>query len=322
VDCAANLFEINLWCRMKTALKSSVVVLYVISVLLVMRGLMLAQVEPLAALQNKAGFRLLALTDAGRPTLRVVLPGKAIADSTIEVLVPEHVTALKHGSTAAEHLFLPRAGARAEQIGWRSVGHALEYDLQLPGPIAMLVRAILEEDGIRFQYDFTNRSSNQYDMIYAVTDPRLTGMFHDVRMERTYVHHPDGFDLLASDFPTRLTLPLDQWLPCRVLASFTWPVPTKQIEKRDDGITYYNKARAVDIPLIVTRSDDNKWVVASFSRSPGNVWSNPELTCQHVDPQASLSPQQRLTLEVKMLVMQGSLGDALREATRQRVSLK
>ena len=296
--------------------------LYVISILFLVRGSMLAQVEPLNTLQNKAGLRLLAVTDTGIPTLRVVLPGRAITDRTIEVLIPEHVTAVKQGSTAAEHLFLPRAGTRAERVEWRSVGHALEYDLQLPGPIAMVVRAILEEDGIRFQYEFTNRSSIHYSMIYAVTDPRLTGILHDVRMERTYVHHANGFELMASDFPTRLTLPLDRWLPCRVLASFTWPVPTQRIEKRDDGITYYNKSRAVDIPLIVTQSSDKEWIVASFSRDAGNVWSNPELTCQHVDLQASLSPQHRLMLEVKMLVIRGTLDDALRAATRQRGSLK
>ena len=307
---------------MKAALKSSIVVLYVISILLVVRGLMLTQVEPVNTLQNKAGLRLLAVTDARGPALRVVLPGKAITDRTIEVLVPEHVTALKQGSTTAEHLFLPRAGVPVERIAWRSVRNALEYDLQLPGPIAMNVRAILGEDGIRFQYEFTNRSSIHYNMIYAVTDPRLTGIFHDVRMERTYVHHANGFDLIASDFPARLTLPVDRWLPCRVLASFTWPVPTQRIEKRDDGITYYNKSRALDIPLIVTQSSDKEWVVASFSRDAGNVWSNPELTCQHVDPQAKLSPNQRIILEVKMLVMRGTLEDALGTAIRQRGSLK
>jgi len=308
---------------MKTALqKNFLVILYVIVILFGVKAPTLAQVETPAAIQNNAGLRLLAVADAGRPTLRVVLPGHPIADRTIEVLVPEHVTAVKHGSTAAEHLFLPRAGAPVERIAWRSVGHTLEYDLQLPGPIAMIAHATLEEDGIRFQYELSNRSPIQYDMIYAVTDPRLTGMFHDVRMERTYVHHADGFDLLASDVPVRLTLPLNRWLPCRILASFTWPVPAQRIEKRDDGITYYNKARAVDIPLIVTRSLDNEWVVASFSRAPGNVWSNPELTCQHVDPQASLSSQQRVVLEMKMLVMRGSLQDALREAIRQRGLLK
>jgi len=43
----------------------------------------------------------------------------------------------------------------------------------------------------------------------------------------------------------------------------------------------------VDEPLIVTLSTDRKWIVASFIRATGNVWSNPELTCQHVDPQTS-----------------------------------
>jgi len=109
--------------------------------------------------------------------------------------------------------------------------------------IHMLARATLEGDGVRFCYEFTNRSSTAYDMIYAVTDPRLGGIFHDERLERTYVHHRDGFDLLASETPSRLTMPIKQWLPSRYLASFTWPVPQQRIEVRD-GITHYNKSRA------------------------------------------------------------------------------
>lgn len=280
------------------------------------------QTERLAILQNERGLQLVVVTELQQPALRLVLPGHPQSDRSIEVRVPEHITAVKHGSTAAEQLFLPGRDSVADRVNWRSVGRSLEYERQLPGPIGVVARATLEDDGVRFQYEFTNRSANSYDMIYAVTDPRLTGSFHDVRMERTYVHHANGFDLLASDVPARLSLPLDRWLPSRVLASFTWPVPSQRIEKRDDGITYYNKARPVDVPLIVTRSTDQQWVVASFSRSPGNVWSNPELTCQHVDPQASLSPQQHLTLEVKMLVMRGSLDDALNQAIRQRGSLK
>jgi hypothetical protein len=63
-------------------------------------------------------------------------------------------------------------------------------------------------------------------------------------------------------------------------------------------------------------------VVASFTRQTGNVWSNPELTCQHVDPQTSLSRGQRATLEMKILVLHSSLEDALKRAIRQRESLK
>lgn len=302
--------------------KSGVIVLCLAAGLFARGASARSQVPPPAALQNGRGLQLLVVTERAQPALRVVLPGHPPSDHSIEVLVPEHITALRHGTTAAEHLFLPGPGSSEERPAWRSVGRSLEYELRLSGPIDVVTRATLEDDGVRFQYEFTNRSGNSYDMIYAVTDPRLTGIFHDVRMERTYVHHSDGFELLASDVPARVNLPLDRWLPARVLAPFTWPTSAQRSERRDDGITYYNKARQVDVPLIVTRSTDQQWVVASFSRSPGNVWSNPELTCQHVDPQASLSPQQHLTLEVKMLVMRGSLDDALNQAIRQRGSLK
>jgi hypothetical protein len=157
--------------------------------------------------------------------------------------------------------------------------------------------------------------------LFKSLDPRLTSVFHDVRLERTYVHHADGFDLLASETPSRLTMPLDRWLPARYLASFTWPVPPRLVELRD-GITHYNKSRAVDAPFIATRSEDGQWVVASFTRNTGNVWSNPELTCQHVDPQAALSPGGEAILETKLLVVRGSLDDAFKMAMRQRDSLE
>ena len=108
-------------------------------------------------------------------------------------------------------------------------------------------------------------------MIYAPTDPRLTSIFHDMRLERTYVHHADGFDLLASETPRRLTIPLEQWLPARYLASFTWPVPAQRIERRDDG-SVRQQIPAVDVPFIATVSTDKAWVIASFARTAGNVW--------------------------------------------------
>jgi hypothetical protein len=51
-------------------------------------------------------------------------------------------------------------------------------------------------------------------------------------------------------------------------------------------------------------------------REAGNVWSNSELTCQHVDPQAALPPGQKAILEVKMLALRGSLDDVQRAVVR------
>ena len=275
-----------------------------------------------AGVQNAAGLQLVAAENTVQPRLRIILPGHARSDNAIEVLFPEHVTALKSGSTAVEHLYLSSSATADDRPHWRRVGRSLEYERDLPHEIHLIARATLEDDGVRFHYKFTNRSAVTYAMIYAVTDPRLTSIFHDVRLERTYVHHAGGFDRLASETPDRLTMPIDQWLPARYLASFRWPVPTQRVELREDGITYYNKSRAVDQPFIATVSTDGGWVVASFARETGNVWSNPALTCQHVDPQTSLRPGQQASLEVKILVLHGSLGDALQRAIRQRDSLK
>src|SRR5712692_1239496 len=274
------------------------------------------------SIQNAAGLGLLVAEENAQPTLRIVLPDHPQSDRAIEVIFPEHVTARRQGSASAEHLYLFRPGPQGERPAWRQVGQSLQYEKELPGRVHFLAKATLENDGVRFHYEFTNRSDAAYEMIYAVTDPRLTSIFHDVRLQRTYVHRKDGFDLLAEETPGRLTMPLDQWLPSRYLASFTWPVPPERVEHRGDGITYYIASRAVDEPFIATLSTDRQWVVASFARETGNVWSNPELTCQHVDPETSLPPGQDATLEIKILILRGSLDDALQRVIQQRSSLK
>lgn len=275
-----------------------------------------------ASVQNASGLRLLVASENTQPTLRILLPGHPDGDRAIEVIFPEHVTARRQGSIDGEHLYLFRPGRYGDLPAWRQVGHSLVYEREFKGSVHMLARASLEDDGVLFHYEFVNRSSIGYEMIWAVTDPRLTSIFYDVRLERTYVHHRDGFDLLASETPNRLTMLLNHWLPARYLASFTWPIPSQRIEHREDGITYYNKSRLVDQPLVATLSTDRKWVIASFTRTTGNVWSNPELTCQHVDPQATLAPGGQAVLEVKILILQGSLDDVLQRVIVQRNTLK
>lgn len=271
--------------------------------------------------RNAADLRVLVI-NKNNPTLTILLPGYQDSDRSIEVIFPEHVTAKGHTSSEPEHLYLSSGGKQAGKPVWRQAKDSLEYERDLDGGVHLLARTTVEDDGVLFQYEFQNRSGEAYDMIYAVTDPRLTGMFHDVRLERTYVHHKDGFDLLASETRARLTMPLSQWLPSRYLASFTWPVPTKLVERRSDGITYYNKSRPVDQPMIATVSEDRQWVVASFTRTAGNVWSNPELTCQHVDPETSVEAGQKAATEVKILIFKGTLDDALRKVRQQRSKLR
>jgi hypothetical protein len=56
------------------------------------------------------------------------------------------------------------------------------------------------------------------------------------------------------------------------------PLSLQLVERRQDGIAYYNKLTAVDEPLVAKVSADGTWIVSSFSRTTGNVCSNPELT--------------------------------------------
>lgn len=274
------------------------------------------------AIRNPSGVRLIVAAEDNQPTLRILLPDSADSDHSIYVLFPEHVTVRRRGAPDAEHFYLFRPGRQGQRPLWRAVGNSLQYERDFQPGVHMLARATLEDDGVRFGYEFVNQSRVDYDMIYAVTDPRLTGIFHDVRLERTYVHHKEGFDLLASETPSRLTMPLSQWLPSRYLVSFIWPIPVQRVEHREDGITYYNKSRSVDEPMIATVSTDRQWVIASFSQTTGNVWSNPELTCQHVDPTRSLPAGQKTELEVKMLVLRGSLDEVLAKVREQRRGLK
>ena len=272
----------------------------------------------LPSLTRADGLRLLVSTTSRSPVLLIVLPGRSESEHAVEVVFPEHVTARTTAGAEPEHLYLSQTG---EPPVWRRVGNSIEYDRDLPKSVHMLARATLTDDGVLFHYEFTNHSKTPYDMIYAVTDPRMKSEFRDVRLERTYVHHRDGFDLLASETPARLTMPLQKWLPARYLASFRWPVPAQRIERRGDGITYYYKSRAVDAPFIATVSADRKWVIASFSRDAGNVWSNPELTCQHVDPQVVLPAGRTVITEVKLLVMPATLAAAYHRAVQQRAAL-
>ncbi|HEY3704255.1 MAG TPA: hypothetical protein VGL22_04290 [Terracidiphilus sp.] len=273
------------------------------------------------SIRNAAGVRLMVAADDADPTLRITVPGYSGDEAAFLILLPEHVTVRARGKSDATHIYLWQPGNSGAALAWSATSDSLQYEKDLEDGILIIARATLEADGVLFHYEFRNRSAVDYDMVYAPTDPRLTGVFHDARLERTYVHHAGGFELLASETPQRMTMPLNEWLPARYMASYTWAVPAKLVDKRADGITYYNKSRVVDEPMIATLSSDGKWVVASFTRTVGNVWSNPELTCQHVDPTAALPAHGMAVIELKMLILRRGLKDALRKVIQQRESL-
>ena len=272
-------------------------------------------------IRNAAGLRLAISEDDRNPALTVYVPDGPEKDRSSRILFPEHVTVRAHGQNDQKHLYIFRPGRQGDAPQWAKTENTLQYARDFD-EIHLVARATMGDDGIVFRYEFENRSAVDYDMATAITDPRFHTVFYDPRLERTYVHHTGGFDLLASETPARLSMPLNEWFPVRYLASYTWPVPAERVQHRDDGIAYRYKSRTVDVPMIVTLSADGAWVAASFARDPGNVWSNPELTCQHVDPERRLPGHGSAVSEVKILIFRGSLADSLGKVKAQRAALK
>ena len=272
-------------------------------------------------IHNPAGVEMKVDTTDKDAALSVTVPDGPPGDRTFKILLPEHVTVRAHGQTEAVHLYINGRDPESKAPQWKNLGNTLQYETDF-GQIHFLARATLVADGILFHYDFANSGTTDYDMATAITDPRFHAVFYDPRLERTYVHHKEGFALLAAHTPERLTMPLTEWFPVRYLAAYTIPLPNDLVRKPGDGITYRYSPDRVDAPLIATLSSDGTWVAASFSRDPGNVWTNPELTCQHVDPQVPLPHGAHAQYEMKILLFKGTLQDALRKMSAQKNDLK
>ncbi len=57
---------------------------------------------------------------------------------------------------------------------------------------------------------------------------------------------------------------------------------------------------------------DGGWIAATCTRETGNVWSNPERTCQHAPiSSAPLAPGATVRLEVKTFVAKAGLAEIL-----------
>jgi hypothetical protein len=122
------------------------------------------------AIRNGGGMRLMVAEENMQPTVRIVLPGQPDADRTITVIFPEHVTTKRIGSAEGEHLYLWQPGLQGTRPEWRETKQALSYEKDFEPGVHIVATATLEEDGVRFRYEFTNGSSVSYEMIYAVAD--------------------------------------------------------------------------------------------------------------------------------------------------------
>jgi hypothetical protein len=260
--------------------------------------------------QEVKGLRLIVLQKE-RPLIKVLLAGQPESERGIEIEFPEHITGLNEASGEVEHLFMNTRENDPYGYSWQIEPAQVSYYMKLPNEIQLIATAKIEDDGLRMTYEFDNQSNITYNNLQAVTCVKLYSDFADTRLERTYVHLGEGYELLALETPERLTLPIEQWLPCRYLVSYEWPVSPTRKERGADGILRYNKSRSTNRPYLVTLSKDGKWVAATYTKETGNLWTNPERTCQHADPAVDLKGGQQRTLELKTFVYKGSMEEML-----------
>jgi hypothetical protein len=248
------------------------------------------------------------------PLIKLLLPGQPASERGIEIEFPEHVTGLNEKNNKIEHLYLVTNGNANKRTlpTWRVDGNALIYETELEDKVTMVATASLEPDGLRYTYKFINHSDISYSNLQAVTCVKLYSLFSDTLLRRTYVHHSDGFDLMASETPERLAMPLQEWLPCRYLVSYNWPVAAKRMEKDEDLVTRYYKSRKADKPFIATLSHDKAWIAATYTKETGNLWTNPERSCQHADPSTTLKAGETKHLELKTFIIKDNLEQLLK----------
>ena len=264
----------------------------------------------LSLVNNESGLRLIVI-DKKFPLLKILIPGQAADERGIEVEFPEHVTGVNTQTRNVERFYLITAGNRYKRSlpVWKATDTSLIYECEFNNNIKLSAEARLSHDGVAYTYHITNNSTITYENMQAPTCVKLYSSFSDTLLERTYVHHADGFDLLASETPERLTMGIGEWLPCRYLVPYTWPVNISRVEKGEDGITRYHKSRKVDRSIIATVSHDQQWVAATYTNETGNVWTNPERTCHHVDPVTTVRPGQMARLWLKTVIIKGSLDE-------------
>jgi hypothetical protein len=139
--------------------------------------------------------------------LAVLLPDGEGPESEVRIEFPESVLA-QTGEDTPEIELYGNHHETNEEPSWRIEDGTIEYSLELRDQCSMTARATADPDGLLMTYVLTNHSDEDYSWILPATCIRQEARFEDHSLERTYVHVPRGFELLASETPERLDLAL------------------------------------------------------------------------------------------------------------------
>jgi hypothetical protein len=274
------------------------------------------------AIIKESGLRLARHADPQRPTVALFLPETKYPSVIIEM--PEH--AWRKDVPGGEQVWFYKMytsdAVLRGNVKWFNTENALSFEMQTPSGFTLRCKATLETDGVAISYTVIgNKSALQLAELEATTCVKLYRPFTDVFLERTYVHEPEGLDLLASEMPDRIQKNAEEWLPCRYVARVEKNASrTEHRVETVGGVTRYFRSRAVDSAFLATESQPSGWTVATHSINCDAVFSNPARTCHHTNPRAFSVANGRATLEMRVYVINGTPREAWKIiAERQRV---
>ena len=277
---------------------------------------------PQLALSNRHGISVRPSRDEpAAPLLWIALPGMEHPSVVIEM--PEHAWGRPRGTTEQRWFYRMYSETRSLRppARWTKQDGALICSLTSPAGVRLQTAVSVDDEGISVRHALENDRDVDYEEVQAPSCIKLYRPFADVFLERTYVHHPEGLDLLASETPARLQMNAEEWLPVRYIVRSAPPgVPSGKHKERLDNILRYNKLRLADAPFMATTSTPGGWVVASHTLEASSIFTNPARTCHHVDPSAVLKPRGEAILSLKVYVVRGTVEDAWRLVRKRRIA--
>lgn len=274
------------------------------------------QNAPLTVTDARSGLRLERFGDPQRPTVALFLPHAQ--DPAVVIELPEHAwrKAAPDGQQEWFYKMYSSDPAFRGQVEWAQSKDRLGFTMTTPSGYVLRTQATLQADGLDIVHQVSHQSVQRHAAIEAVTCVKLYRPFTDVFLDRTYVHHADGLDLISSETKGRTSKNAEEWLPCRYVAlvNKNGRRGEYRVEKLD-AVTRYFKSKPADVAFLATESTTGNWTAATFARGCESVFTNPARTCHHVDPEARGITNGQATLRLKVYLVKGRAQDAWRHVS-------
>ena len=271
---------------------------------------------PLAVTGARSGLRLERFGNPQRPTVALFFP--QVPDPSVVIEMPEHAWRKAEPDGQQEWFYKMYSSDPAfrGQVEWTQSGNRLGFTMTTPSDYVLRSQATLQTDGLDIVHEISHQSVQRHAAVEAPTCVKLYRPFTDVFLDRTYVHHADGLDLIASETKGRTSMNAEEWLPCRYIAMVgkNGRRGEYRMEKLD-GITRYFKSKPADVAFLATESTTGNWTAATFARGCDSVFTNPARTCHHTDPEAKGISNGQAILRLKVYLVKGRVQDAWRHVS-------